>query len=68
MGPMGPMGPQKNYREEERVCATTSATFNYFSWGQGGGDSMKNPRNFIKNPGNVLIFPPSPFLGQTWPG
>ena len=33
MGPMGPMGPQKNYREEERVCATTSAKFNYFSWG-----------------------------------
>ena len=33
MGPMGPMGPQKNYREEERACATTSAKFNYFSWG-----------------------------------
>ena len=27
------MGPIKNYREEERECATTSGKFNYFSLG-----------------------------------
>ena len=31
----GPMGPIKNYREEERECATTSGKFNYFSLGVG---------------------------------
>ena len=27
------MGPIKNYREEERECATTSGKFNYFLLG-----------------------------------
>ena len=30
---LGPMGPIRNYREEERECATTSGKFNYFSLG-----------------------------------
>ena len=36
--PEGPWGPNKNYREEERACATTSAKFNYFSWSHPFGD------------------------------
>ena len=53
MGPMGPMGPQKNYREEERVCATTSATFNIFSWGQGKENSGKTYKNLGKTYKNL---------------
>ena len=43
-----PMGSIKNYREEERECATTSAKFNYFSWGPATyfslGPATGNPR------------------------
>ena len=58
------MGPIKNYREEERECATTSGKFNYFSLGPATGGYG----HFL---GSQLIgfgSPPSPPSGHIcWP-
>ena len=58
------MGPIKNYREEERACVTTSAKFNYFSWGpatyffpQHIVEGLLNSRRRVSDrPSWILIF------------